>query len=318
MSKKIELSIVIPCYQEEDGIKELVKRVSAAAEKTALPYELILVDDGSSDATWQCMVGSLAGNSSIRAVKLARNHGHQLALSAGLSLVQAEQYVFVLDADLQDPPELLSGMLETMKNENADVVYGKRKKRNGETVFKRLTAGAFYRFLRIMTDIDIPADTGDFRLMKRHVVDTLCSMPEHARFIRGMVSWIGGRQVPYLYSRDCRFAGSTKYHLRKMTNFALDAITSFSIKPLRIGLKLGFLGVFCGSLLLVYSLCSYFFFKTTAGWTSLIAVVIVMGSLQLFLLGLIGEYIGRIFVDTQKRPLFLIKEIREKEDKNVE
>lgn len=313
MQKKIELSIVIPCYQEEEGIEELVRRVSFAAESIALPYELLLVDDGSSDATWQKMLAAQKIYSSVRTVKLARNHGHQLALTAGLSLIRGEHYVFVLDADLQDPPELLGEMLKMMKDENADVVYGKRRKRDGETIFKLLTAGAFYRFLRLMTDIDIPADTGDFRLMKRHVADTLNQMPEHARFIRGMVSWIGGKQVPFFYHRESRYAGTTKYPLKKMIKLAIDAITSFSVKPLRIGLKLGLWGSCLGGGLLIYSLFSYFFLKTVTGWISLMAVVVLMSSLQIFLLGLIGEYIGRIFIDTQKRPLFLIGEIRENE-----
>lgn len=309
--KAVDLSIVIPCYMEENGIAELVKRVSAAAEKTSLSYELLLIDDGSSDRTWEKILDTQKTNPSINAVKLARNHGHQLALTAGLSLVKGEKYVFILDADLQDPPELLDDMIKLMEQENADVVYGKRKKREGESIFKLFTACLFYRFLRMMTDIDIPADTGDFRLMRRHVSDILNKMPEHARFIRGMVSWIGGRQIPILYNRENRFADTTKYPLHKMIRLALDAITSFSTKPLRLGLKMSACGVLVSFGLLLYALISYFFLKTAAGWSSIMATIIFLGSVQLFLLGIIGEYLGRIFTDTQKRPLFLIQEVRE-------
>ena len=306
----IDLSIVIPCYMEENGIGELVKRVSAAAEKAKLAYELLLVDDGSTDRTWERILEAQEKNPAIKAVKLARNHGHQLALTAGLSLISGEKYVFILDADLQDPPELLGDMLALMEEEDADVVYGKREKRDGESFFKLFTAGIFYRFLRMMTDIDIPEDTGDFRLIKRHVADTLNQMPEHARFIRGMVSWIGGVQVPLLYHREARFADTTKYPLRKMIRLALDAITSFSTKPLRLGLTLSAWGLLISFGLLIHALISYFFLKTTAGWSSIMATIIFLGSIQLFLLGIISEYLGRIFTDTQKRPLFLIKEVR--------
>lgn len=306
----IELSIVIPCYEEEHGIGELVKRVSAAAEKARLTYELILVDDGSTDRTWEKILESQERCPEIKAVKLARNHGHQLALTAGMSLVRGEKYVFILDADLQDPPELLGEMIKLMEECDADVVYGKRKKREGESFFKLLSACIFYRFLRAMTDIDIPEDTGDFRLIRRHVADTLNQMKEHSRFIRGMVSWCGGKQLPLLYFREARFADSTKYPLRKMIKLALDAITAFSIKPLRIGLKLSAWGVLIALGLLLYALFSHFFLQTKAGWSSIMATIIFLGSLQLFLLGIMGEYLGRIFADTQNRPLFLIDEIR--------
>ena len=314
--KSVDLSIVIPCYMEENGIEELVRRVSLAAEKERLVYEILLVDDGSTDRTWEKILEVQERNQAIKAVRLARNHGHQLALTAGLSLVSGEKYVFILDADLQDPPELLGEMLKLMEEKNADVVYGKREKREGESLFKLATAAMFYRFLRMMTDIDIPADTGDFRLIRRHVADTLTQMPEHARFIRGMVSWIGGTQVPYLYQREARFADSTKYPLRKMIKLALDAITSFSTKPLRLGLRLSAYGLLISGGLLLYALISYFFLQTTAGWVSIMATIIFLGSIQLFLLGIMGEYIGRIFIDVQRRPLFLIREVRDSRQKD--
>ena len=303
------LSAVIPCYNEEDGLDELLRRVSASVSKCGLPSEILLVDDGSTDGTWRKMLELQKVYPNLCAVKLKRNHGHQLALSAGLSICHASQYVMVLDADLQDPPELLSEMLALMTAEEADVVYGQRKMREGESWFKLITAKWFYKVLRFLTDLDIPPDTGDFRLMKRHVVDTLNEMPEHSRFIRGMVSWVGGKQLPLLYNREARFAGKTKYPLGKMVRLAADAITSFSIAPLKIGLRIGALGLVIGAGIFIYCLYSYFFRETALGWTSIVATIVVMGSIQIFLLGLIGEYLARVFIESQHRPLFLIDKI---------
>ena len=310
--KTIELSIVVPCYCEGKCLEELVKRVVCAAEKTCLTYEFILVDDGSTDDTWEQMQYQYEQNSCIRVVRLMRNHGHQLALTAGLSLVRGKKYVFVIDADLQDPPELLEDMLKTLETENADVVYGKRKKRDGEPIFKLVTASLFYRFLRLMTDVDIPTDTGDFRLMRRRVADIFNQMPEHTRFIRGMVCWIGGKQIPFYYHRECRFAGTTNYTLKKMIRLAIDGIASFSIKPLCVGLKVGFFGLMISMIFTIHACLKYFYWHEVAELSILIALIIFIGSLQIFLLGIVGEYLGRIFLDIQKRPLFLISEILEK------
>lgn len=306
---KPALSVVIPCYNEVDGLDELLKRVSAAVSKTALSSEILLIDDGSSDGTWQKMLELRDSHPDLCLVKLSRNHGHQLALSAGLSVCHATDYIMVLDADLQDPPELLQEMLEMMTKEDADVIYGQRKVRDGESAFKLITAKMFYKTLRFLTDLDIPPDTGDFRLMKRHVVDTLNNMPEHSRFIRGMVSWVGGKQLPLFYHREARFAGKTKYPLGKMIKLATDAITSFSVTPLKIGLRIGMLGLGIGFLLFLYCLYSYFFGETAIGWTSIVATIVIMGSIQIFLLGLIGEYLARIFIESQNRPLFLIEKV---------
>ena len=245
------LSAVIPCYNEEDGLEELLRRVSASVAKSGLPSEILLVDDGSTDGTWRKMLELRESYPELRIVKLNRNYGHQLALSAGLSVCRASQYVMVLDADLQDPPELLGEMLALMSAEDADVIYGQRRAREGESVFKLVTAKLFYRTLRFMTDLDIPPDTGDFRLMKRHVVDALNQMPEHSRFIRGMVSWIGGKQLPLFYNREARYTGTTKYPLRKMLRLAADAITSFSIAPLKIGIRIGTMGLAVGMGILI-------------------------------------------------------------------
>ena len=224
------LSIVVPCFNEQACLGQLHDRLSAAAASAAgSDYELILVNDGSRDGSWQAMRQMAASDPHVVAVNLSRNHGHQLALTAGLDLSRGES-VLIIDADLQDPPELLPAMLDTMRREGADVVYGVRKSRAGETAFKRATAHGFYRLLSRATEVDIPLDAGDFRLMSRRALDALLAMPEQARFIRGMVAWIGFKQVPFAYDRQGRFAGETKYPLRKMMRFAFDGLTSFSLK----------------------------------------------------------------------------------------
>ena len=304
----LNLSVVVPCYNEEDGVLELHRRVSdICKDYVGDAYELVLVNDGSSDATWKIMRDLSEIDKHIVAVNLSRNHGHQLALQAGLQICRGER-IFILDADLQDPPELLPEMMERM-DDGCDVVFGQRIKREGETAFKRVTAFAFYRLLNRMVDIDIPRDTGDFRLMSRRAVDILNSMPEHHRFIRGMVSWIGMRQEALPYNRAARFAGETKYPLSKMIRFAIDAITGFSVRPLRIASDLGFCFGIATLLLLAYVLVYYFLGKTVEGWTSLSVIILALGSAQLFVLGVMGEYLGRLYMESKGRPLFIIQEV---------
>lgn len=302
------LSVVVPCYNEEDGVRELHRRVSAVCQgSVGNTYELILVNDGSSDATWKIMRELAGVDKHVVAVNLSRNHGHQLALSAGLQLCRGER-IFILDADLQDPPELLPKMMERM-DDGCDVVFGQRIKREGETTFKKASAFAFYRLLNRMVEIDIPRDTGDFRLMSRRAVDILNSMPEHHRFIRGMVSWIGMRQEAVPYERAARFAGETKYPLSKMIRFAIDAITGFSVRPLRMA---SYLGIFFGIatlLLLAYVFVYYFLGHTVEGWTSLAVIILALGSVQLFVAGVMGEYLGRLYMQSKGRPLFVIQEV---------
>lgn len=241
-------------------------------------------------------------------MKLSRNHGHQLALTAGLTQCRGDR-ILVIDADLQDPPELLADML-ALADRGADVVYGQRRTRKGETRFKTATAAMFYRLLRRLVDIDIPLDAGDFRLMSRRALDVLNNMPEHHRFIRGMVSWIGMRQVPILYDRDARYAGETKYPLRKIIRFAIDAITGFSVAPLRLASFLGVIAAGLSLLLMIYTLGSWLLGSTIAGWTSLTSIVLLIGSVQLIVLGIIGEYLGRLYVEAKRRPLFVIEAIQ--------
>lgn len=304
------ISVVAPCYNEAAGLEQFHARVRAVLDGLNRSAEIILVDDGSSDETWEVMTRLVDRDGQLRLVKLSRNHGHQLALSAGLSLSRGER-ILVIDADLQDPPEALPEMLALMDAEGADVVYGQRRHRNGETAFKKTSASLFYRIINRLSDTNIPVDTGDFRLISRRALDVLNAMPEKHRFIRGMVSWIGFRQVPYLYDRDARFAGETKYPLAKMVRLATDAVTSFSTKPLRLAMILGFLIALVGVGMLVYVLGSLLFWQVVPGWASQLAAIAILGSMQLFVLGVMGWYLGRLYEQSQGRPLFVIEEVRD-------
>jgi dolichol-phosphate mannosyltransferase len=249
-----------------------------------------------------------ASDPRLVAINLSRNHGHQLALTAGLDLCRGD-VILVIDADLQDPPELLGEMLATMERERADVVYGVRKSRAGETAFKRATAHGFYRLLSRATEVDIPVDTGDFRLISRRALDAFLAMPEQARFIRGMVAWIGFRQVPLAYNRDERFAGETKYPLKKMIKFALDALTGFSSAPLKLASHAGLLLSLGSVLIVLYILAGWLSGQSVPGWTSLMLVVVVLGAIQMFVLALMGEYLGRLYNQAKNRPLYIVQEI---------
>jgi dolichol-phosphate mannosyltransferase len=308
------LSIVVPCYNEQECLRALHERLAQAAKAAVgQDYELVLVNDGSRDQTWPMMRDLAAKDRHVVAINLSRNHGHQLALTAGLDLCRGDA-VLIIDADLQDPPELLGDMMAMMKREEADVVYGVRTARAGETRFKRATAHAFYRMLARATEVDIPLDAGDFRLMSRRALNVLLSMPEQARFIRGMVAWIGFKQVPFQYKRDERFAGETKYPLRKMIRFALDALTGFSSAPLKLASHAG-LWLAAGSLIIViYILFAWLSGRSIPGWTSLMLVVVVLGAVQMFVLGMLGEYIGRLYSQAKQRPLYIVQEIAGQRD----
>lgn len=303
------LSVVIPCYNEEACLIELHRRVSAAARAAVdESYEIVLVNDGSRDGSWAAMQDLARSDPRLVAINLSRNHGHQLALTAGLDLCSGER-ILIIDADLQDPPELLSAMMEEMDRQGADVVYAVRRARAGETAFKKATAKIFYRLLSRMTDVDIPLDAGDFRLMSRRALDALLSLPEQARFIRGMVAWVGFRQVPFVYDRAERFSGVTKYPLAKMISFAFDAVTGFSTAPLRMASHVGLWLVAASVLLLAYIGVSWLSGSTIQGWTSLMLVVVVLGAVQMFVLGMIGEYLGRLYIESKRRPLYIVSDI---------
>lgn len=303
------LSIVIPCFNEEACLLELHQRLSAAAHAAmAGDYEIVLVNDGSKDGSWPLMQKLAAADPHLVAVNLSRNHGHQLALTAGLDLSRGET-ILIIDADLQDPPELLSEMMRTMRESDSDVVYGVRKSRAGETAFKRATAHGFYRLLSRATEVDIPLDAGDFRLMSRRALEALLAMPEQARFIRGMVAWIGFKQVPFAYDRQERFAGATKYPLKKMMRFAFDALTGFSSAPLKLASHAG-LALSIGSIVLIlYIAWAWLSGQSIQGWTSLMLVVVILGAVQMFVLALMGEYIGRLYNEAKRRPLYIVQEI---------
>jgi glycosyltransferase involved in cell wall biosynthesis len=304
-----ELSIVVPCFNEQACLPALHERMSTAARKAVGDdYELVLVNDGSRDESWPAMQRLVAEDPHVVAINLSRNHGHQLALTAGLDLCRGN-CVLIIDADLQDPPELLPVMMRTMRESDADVVYGVRRSRAGETAFKRATAHGFYRLLSRATEVDIPLDAGDFRLMSRRALDALLAMPEQARFIRGMVAWIGFKQVPFPYDREQRFAGSTKYPLKKMMRFALDALTGFSSAPLKLASHIG-LALSIGSVVLIlYIAYAWASGQSVQGWTSLMLVVVVLGAVQMFVLALMGEYIGRLYSQSKQRPLYIVQEV---------
>lgn len=309
-----KVSVVAPCYNEEDNLDALESRVMAACESAVGDdFEIVLVDDGSRDNTWSMIRDRAAANPHIRGVALSRNFGHQIALSAGLDTCEGD-WVFVIDADLQDPPELLGEMLK-LAEQGADVVFGKRCGRPGDSPMRKLAAAVFYRVLNWLSDVDIPADAGDFRLISRRVLDTLKKMPEQHRYIRGMVSWVGFRQVPFLYDRTPRVAGVTGYNFRRLVSFAIDAIVGFSDQPLRLASHLGLLIIGLGAVAIVTLVCLWLFGGVeTPGWISLMAVILSLNGLNLLFMGLIGEYVGRIFLQTKNRPLYVVSEHTDQAD----
>ena len=306
MSGKPRFSIVVPLFNEEDNIAALCERLRAVMEQTGANWELLAVNDGSSDRTQALLEAEAARDGRIRVLCLARNFGHQIAVTAGLDHAAGEA-VILIDGDLQDPPELILEMIERWQAGH-EVVYAIRSEREGESRFKKLTALVFYRLIYRITDVDIPLDTGDFRLLDRKVVDALNAMREHNRFIRGMTSWVGFRQTGVRYVRQARHAGETKYPLRKMLRFALDAITGFSWFPLQImiyfSLLLGVLSVLAVPVisLLRVTLGPGFL----GGQVTTIVMLLLLGAFQLFFLFVMGQYVARIFDEVRRRPLYLV------------
>ena len=302
------LSIVVPVFNEREVLPELHRRVEAVMGGLAVPYELVLVNDGSTDGSWETILSITCQDPRIKAIKLSRNFGHQVAIMAGLHVTSGVAVV-VMDADLQDPPEVIVELYRRYRD-GYDVVFAQRRARQGETFWKRITAKMFYRLMRQMTTLDIPVDTGDFRLMSRRVVDDLCRLQEHNPFIRGLVSWVGYNQVAVLYDRDPRRYGRTKFSTPKMLRFAVDGITSLSSRPLRIASLAGLLSA-GGSLALMLGLATFKLLGGTGlvpGWTSLIVAVLFLGGLQLTAIGLLGEYVGRIYDQVKNRPVYLVQE----------
>ncbi len=303
----IRYSIVVPVYNEELVVSETYKRLKAVMDSLEESYELIFINDGSRDKTEE-MVSSLCDQDpKVKLLSFSRNFGHQTAITAGMDHASG-QAIVVIDADLQDPPEVILEMIAKWK-EGYDVVYGQRVSRKGETFFKKFTAKAFYRLLRSLTNVEIPVDTGDFRLIDRKVCDVLSGLTEKNRYVRGLVSWVGFRQTAVQFHRDERFAGETKYPFKKMLKFALDGITTFSDKPLKLATYIGFLVSFLSFLYLLVVICLKLFTdRAVSGWASTLSVSLIFNGVVLIMLGIIGEYIGRIYDETKGRPLYIIQE----------
>lgn len=309
MSVTPTLSVVVPCYNEQEGIRACHERLTRVLTDLGGSYEIVYVDDGSRDNTAQVLREIHSGDPHAVIVQLSRNFGHQPAVTAGLS-ASLGQAVVIIDADLQDPPELIPEMVALWRS-GYKVVYGIRQTRAGETAFKLWTAKAFYRMINSLSDVEIPLDTGDFRLIDRIVVDVFLGMPERHRLLRAMWSWIGFPQVGVPYQRAPRFAGETKYPLRKMLGLALDGIVSFSVLPLRMVTALGFLSAGAAFLGIVYTLCIRLLTHSwVRGWAMSFIGMLLMAGVQMLCLGILGEYIGRIYTESKQRPLFVQHEIR--------
>ncbi|MCM3005103.1 glycosyltransferase family 2 protein [Priestia koreensis] len=307
MKKHVRYSIVIPVYNEEAVIHETYRRLKSVMNSTKEAYELLFVNDGSRDQTAAILKGYSDGDDSVKLIDFSRNFGHQIAITAGMDYARGEAIV-VIDADLQDPPELILEMIEKWK-EGYDVVYAKRVQRKGETFFKKQTASLFYRILRASTDVDIPVDTGDFRLIDRRVCEEMKGIQEKNRFVRGLVSWVGFKQTAVEYVRDERLAGETKYPLKKMLKLSLDGLTTFSYKPLKLATYTGSLLSLAGFIYMFIVLYQKLFTDSTVeGWASLIVIQLFFSGIVLILLGIVGEYIGRIYDETKNRPLYIVRE----------
>ena len=306
------LSVVVPCYNEQESIGACHQRLAQVLTALGEPFEIIYVDDGSRDNTVGLLHGIQSTDPRVVVVQLSRNFGHQPAVTAGLS-ASLGQAVVIIDADLQDPPEIIPEMLSLWRS-GYKVVYGIRQSRDGESGFKLWTAKAFYRIINSLSDVDIPLDTGDFRLIDRVVVDVFLGMPERHRLLRGMWSWIGFRQVGLPYQRAARFAGETKYPLRKMLGLALDGIVSFSVLPLRIVTALGFLSAGAAFIGIIYTLWVRLLTHSwVRGWAISFVGMLFMAGVQMLCLGILGEYIGRIYTESKQRPLFIQSEVRRSE-----
>ena len=308
MSEKPVFSIVVPLYNEEEVIGESYRRLKEVMDGMGDTYELVFVNDGSRDKTAALAREICEKDTNVKFINFARNFGHQTAITAGMDYSSGDAVV-VIDADLQDPPEVIPEMAKKWR-EGYDVVYGKRIQRKGETIFKKITAKLFYIFLRRMTDVDVPTDTGDFRLIDRKVCNALKKVTERNRYIRGIVAWLGFKSCPVEFVREKRFAGETKYPLKKMIKFASDAIMSFSYKPLKIATFMGFFVSLASFIYLIVmvilKLCGAM--ETVPGWTSLLVVTLFFNGIILLVLGIIGEYIGRIYDEAKGRPLYIVSD----------
>jgi dolichol-phosphate mannosyltransferase len=305
----------VPVYNEAEGIRHFHARTVSAMRRLAEDsYELIYVDDGSRDDSFEILSELAAADAGVRVVKLSRNFGHQLAITAGLDHAYGDAVVFI-DADLQDPPELIVDLVGKWR-EGFDVVYAQRTRRLGETRFKLVTAAAFYRVLRALTQVDIPPDTGDFRIISKRAADQLRSLREKDRFMRGLVSWIGFKQTALPYQREERYRGSTKYPFSKMLKFALDGLTSFSTAPLKLATWLGYATASLAFLYLLSVFIQKWLGQTVHGWATIMVALLFLGGVQMICLGILGEYLGRIFNEIKPRPVYIVEETLERAEQS--
>lgn len=316
-----KVAVIVPCYNEEEVILESYKRTKEVIMKLPLPAEIIYINDGSRDNTRFLLNEIAASDPQVKVLHFSRNFGHQPAVTAGINYCDADMAI-IIDADLQDPPELIPDLLALQEKEEANVVYCVRQSRDGESFFKKISAKLFYRMLNYMSEVVFPLDTGDFRLIDRKVMDEFDRFKEHGKYIRGLISWVGFKQVPFYYEREARFAGQTKYPLSKMLKFASTAMLYFSKKPLRLASSLGFLSVFVGLFLALWFTLGkiYGFSNAESGWTSIITIITFFGGVQLLTVGVLGQYIGILFDEVKARPEYIVDEKinfpKEEQEKN--
>lgn len=301
----MKISIVIPCYNEEAVLPASYERFTSVMSRTAYDYELIMVNDGSCDRTEELLLSFAERDRHVKVISFSRNFGHQNAVTAGLHHSTGD-ITAIIDCDLQDPPEVIPEMADTMLREGSNVVYGVRRQRQGETFMKLFTARMYYRLLNALSDYSFPVDTGDFRLIDRKVLTAFKNFPEKHKYLRGLFSWMGFKQTPFYYNRDERLAGETKYSFRKMIALAATGIFGFSKKPLKMAISLGTFSVVVALLLTVWIFCMFVTGNVVHGWTSTIIIILFLGGVQLFTVGILGEYIGNIFDETKDRPEYII------------
>ena len=307
----LKVAVIVPCYNEEAVIEESYRRTKAALDSLSNPTEIIYINDGSQDRTRSLLDEIASKDKSVKVLHFSRNFGHQPAVTAGINHCDADVAI-IIDADMQDPPELIPELLATQAREGANVVYCVRRSRAGESFFKLFTAKAFYRVMNRMSEVHFPLYTGDFRLIDRKVIDAFNRLHERGKYIRGLISWVGYKQVPFYYEREARIAGETKYPIGKMVSFASNAMLYFSKKPLRLATGLGFLSVLVGIILAIWFTLGkiYGFSNAEVGWTSIMTSIIFFGGVQLLTVGVLGQYVGILFDEIKARPEYIIDEVR--------
>lgn len=303
------LSVIVPCYNEEAVIAESYSRLRKVLDGiTTLQTEIIFVNDGSKDRTSEMLSNIADKDKQVKVLHFSRNFGHQPAVTAGIHYCTSDLAV-IIDADLQDPPELIPELIETQKREHANVVYCVRKERQGESIFKKITARLFYRSMNYLSEVNFPLDTGDFRLIDKQVMNEFKKFREKGKYIRGIISWIGFKQVPFEYKREARFAGETKYPLSKMLHFASTSMLYFSRKPLKLATGLGFISVLIGLIYGIWILIGKLvgFTHASSGWSSIILLIIFFGGVQLLTVGVLGQYVGILFDEIKDRPEYIVE-----------